>query len=179
MSWDPNAPIPDRVTDFLNRVFANNYYPSDEELKYTPDKLHELLGNGRVTDIPEMDTAFFNGKKFKKPDLGFFMWQACKLLLDIGFHQNSWRPSVVTAEEERNSLQKELADTHRRIIDLQDQVIQLKDEIRNVETATVTKTVQRDLKSYSAMLAQNCAAVLTPTRIQKAVTKATVEKPNE
>eukprot|EP00116_Pleurobrachia_bachei_P015372 sb/3475634/ len=123
MSWDPNAPFPDQVADFLNRLFANNTFLSDEEWKYSPDKLHELLGSGRATAIPEMDTAYFSGKKYKKTDLGYFMWQACKLLLDIGFPQKSRRPSVVTAEEERNSLQKELADTHRRIIDLQDQVI--------------------------------------------------------
>eukprot|EP00116_Pleurobrachia_bachei_P009289 sb/3469551/ len=98
--------------------------------------------------------------------------------------------------KEKISLHEELADAHRRVIDLQDQVIKLKDEIRNVETATVTKTVQRDLKSYSAMLTQNCAAALAPksysailtqncaaalapNRIQRAVTKASVVKSDE
>ena len=38
------------------------------------------------------------------------------------------------------------------------------------------KTVQRDLKSYSAMLAQNCAATLAPNKIQRAVSKASVPK---
>ena len=172
-----NVSTPERVTDFLNRLFANKSYLSDEELMYTPDKLHELLGSD--VDIPEMQSGSFSSKKYKKQDLACFMLQACNLLLDFGFPQKNRRQSVVTAEDEKISLQKELADAHRRIIDLQDQVIQLKDEIRNVETGTVTKTVQRDLKSYSAMLTQNCVAALAPTRIQKAVTKAAVEKSTE
>jgi hypothetical protein len=123
----------------------------------------------------------FNGKKYLKNDLAYWLQEAWILLFDLAFPLGSRRPSTSTVdgEDERNSLQKELADTHRKIIDLQDQVIQLKDEIRNVESAALTKTVQRDLKSYSAILTQNYSAALAPIKIQKAVSKASAPKADQ
>ena len=79
---------------------------------------------------------------------------------------------VIVTTDSTLKLTQELAEAQRKIISLQDQVILLKDEIRSAESSAVTKTVQRDLKNYSAVLSQNCAVAMAPRRIQHAVRKA-------
>ena len=177
MEWNPKDPAPDKVTKLYNMI-RNNTSPGSMN-KFTPDELHDLIGRGMP--IPDISIETFNGRKYMKNNLAYFLAESCNLLFDLAFPLGSRRPSTssVDGEDERNSLQKELADTHRRIIDLQDQVIQLKDEIRNVESAALTKTVQRDLKSYSAILTQNCSAALAPMKIQEAVSKASVPRADQ
>ena len=145
--WDPKDPAPEKLTKLYN-ITRSNHSSLSSVTKYTPDELHDLIGRGMP--IPDVNLENFNGKKYLKNDLAYWLQEAWILLFDLAFPLGSRRPSTSTVdgEDERNSLQKELADTHRKIIDLQDQVIQLKDEIRNVESAALTKTVQRDLKSY-------------------------------
>eukprot|EP00116_Pleurobrachia_bachei_P011236 sb/3471498/ len=143
--WDPKDPAPDKLTKLYNMTRANTSSLSSVT-KYTPDELHDLIG--RAMPIP--DISLESGKKYLKNNLAYWLTEAWILLFDLAF---PWG--------------KELADTHRRIIDLQVQVIQLKDEVRNVrnESAALTKTVQRDLKSYSTILTENYSTALAPIKI--------------
>ena len=176
----------DLVSKFINRIINNQPADAPPSQRFPPRYYPSDIGSGKhVTDIAAVK---FGGSKYTKKQLASFLSDSCSLLVDISFPKRCTTPSKSTTpssvpdqsnEEEVTSLRKELADAHRRVIDLQDQVIKLQGEIRSVETATVTKTVQRDLKSYSAMLTQNCVAAFAPNRIQRAVTKATAPEPDE
>ena len=142
-----------QVTPFINRLTTRRC-----AIKFAPYE----IGSGRHD--ADITPEILGGRQYTKKDLASYLSEACKLLVDLALPQGSTTP-IAPVPAEKISLHEELAEAHRKVIDLQDQVIKLKDEIRNVETATVTKTVQRDLKSYSTMLTQNCAAALAPNRI--------------
>eukprot|EP00116_Pleurobrachia_bachei_P009821 sb/3470083/ len=67
--------------------------------------------------------------------------------------------------EERDELLRNLS----RTVKLQEQVIELQGE----QLLRVTETVQKDLRTFSAVVTQNCKAAFAPKKIQKAVEKVT------
>jgi ribosomal protein L9 len=67
----------------------------------------------------------------------------------------------------------ELVELQREVIRLQKEVIQLKEELHSAEKSAFSTTMRKELKSYSAVLSQNCAAAVAPRRLQTALKKAT------
>eukprot|EP00116_Pleurobrachia_bachei_P002923 sb/3463185/ len=66
------------------------------------------------------------------------------------------------------SLEKELRDCQKEVIQLQKKIIQLQDE--DISTArAVTETVQREMKSWSAVVSSNCAAAVAPSKLQAVI----------
>ena len=149
-----------------------------------------LVDQGK--EIPGFSKSDFNSRAYTKEKLSELLEAASSLLfkqcLPYFVETRSLHSKLAKYEEEAAEVQVEesaaptdstvkltqqLAEARGKIISLQEDVIRLKDEIRSVETSAVTKTVQRDLKSYSAVLTRNCAVAMAPRRIQHAVRKAT------
>ena len=143
----PNDLVSDKVTKFINRIITKRPLNCSPVIKFSSDEI------GRGMHVPEVTDKIFGGSKYTKKELALYLSESCSLLVDLPSSQVSTTPSECTtvskvplseqwwrrSDDEETSLRKELAEAHRRVIDLQDQVIKLKDEIRNVETATVTK----------------------------------------
>eukprot|EP00116_Pleurobrachia_bachei_P009400 sb/3469662/ len=72
-------------------------------------------------------------------------------------------------QEQEEKLKVECDDLLRRTVKLQEQVIQLQGE----QLHRVTETVQKDLRTFSAVVTQNCKAAFAPKKIQKVVEKVT------
>lgn len=70
-------------------------------------------------------------------------------------------------------LKKELLEMQREVIRLQREVIKLKDEVLSADRSTFSTTVKKELKCYSTVLSQNCAAAVAPRRLEAALKKAT------
>ena len=73
----------------------------------------------------------------------------------------------------------ELVELQREVIRLQKEVIQLKEELHSAEKSAFSTTMRKELKSYSAVLSQNCAAAVAPRRLQTALKKATTPVESE
>ena len=73
----------------------------------------------------------------------------------------------------------ELVELQREVIRLQKEVIQLKEELHSAEKSTFSTTMRKELKSYSAVLSQNCAAAVAPRKLQTALKKATTPVESE
>jgi hypothetical protein len=67
-------------------------------------------------------------------------------------------------------LEKELRDCQREVIELQKKIIQLQDEDLSAAKA-VSETVKSEMKSFSAVISNNCAAAVSPTRLQAVIKK--------
>ena len=72
-------------------------------------------------------------------------------------------------QEQEEKLKVDSDALLRRTVKLQEQVIELQGEQLN----RVTETVQKDLRTFSAVVTQNCRTAFAPKMIQKAVEKAT------
>ena len=72
-------------------------------------------------------------------------------------------------QEQEEKLKVECDDLLRRTVKLQEQVIELQGEQLN----RVTETVQKDLRTFSAVVTQNCKTAFASKKIQKAVEKVT------
>eukprot|EP00116_Pleurobrachia_bachei_P006087 sb/3466349/ len=81
----------------------------------------------------------------------------------------------MTSKEAKASadLKKELLELQRDVIRLQREVIKLKDEVQSADRSTFSTTVKKELKCYSTVLSQNCAAAVAPRRLEAALKKAT------
>ena len=65
-------------------------------------------------------------------------------------------------------LEKELRECQKEVIQLQKKIIQLQDE--DISTAhAVTETVQREMKSWSTVVSNNCAAAVAPSKLQAVI----------
>eukprot|EP00116_Pleurobrachia_bachei_P007250 sb/3467512/ len=140
-------------------------------------------------EIPGFAAKDFDVRQFSKKDLSVLLESASALLFNhclpyfMETRKLHTQVEKLEAENEEQStvessssilkLTEELADAQKKIISLQEHVIQMKDDIRSAENSAVTKIVQKDLKCYSAVLSQNCAVAMAPRRIQQAVRKAT------
>ena len=71
-------------------------------------------------------------------------------------------------QEQEEKLKVECDDLLRRTVKLQEQVIELQGE----QLHRVTETVQKDLRTFSAVVTQNCRTAFAPKKIQKAMEKA-------
>eukprot|EP00116_Pleurobrachia_bachei_P005087 sb/3465349/ len=177
----PGLSLAYKVEDFARLVHGDN-------LKFHGfTQICQLVNEGK--EIPGFSKSDFNCRAFPKEKLSECLEAASSLLFKQclpyfvetkSLHSRLAEMEAVAEKEEEESavgstlkLTEELAEAQRKIISLQEQVIQLKDEIRSAESSAVTKTVQRDLKNYSAVLAQNCAGSMAPRKIQQAVRKAT------
>ena len=71
-------------------------------------------------------------------------------------------------QEQDEKLKVDRDELLRRTVKLQEQVIELQGE----QLHRVTETVQKDLRTFSAVVTQNCRTAFAPKKIQKAVEKA-------
>ena len=71
-------------------------------------------------------------------------------------------------QKKEEELRVERDDLLRKTVRLQEQVIELQD----TQLHRVTETVQKDLRSFSTVLTQNCRSALAPKKIQKGEEKA-------
>ena len=81
-------------------------------------------------------------------------------------------PLMDIAVEELDVLKNEKIAEQKKIIQLQEQVIEKKEE----ELNTVKKTVQSELQLYSSVVKQTCSDALTPHKIASVVTKVNREE---
>ena len=80
--------------------------------------------------------------------------------------------SAVLQKNELDDLKNEKINDQKKIIQLQGQLIEKRDE----ELKTVTKTVQSELKLYSSVVKQSCSDALAPQRIASVVSKVNKEE---
>ena len=177
----PGLTMAFKVEDFARQVHGD---------KLQVNSFQEICGLvDKDEEIPGFAAKDFDSRQFSKKDLSVLLESASGLLfkhcLPYFMETRKLHSQVEELETEKEEqttvesssstlkLTQELADAQRKIISLQEQVIQLKDDIRSAENSAVTKTVQRDLKCYSAVLSQNCAVSMAPRKIQYAVRKAT------
>ena len=82
--------------------------------------------------------------------------------------EESFRSANSSMTEEMTSLKDELLKCQREVNQLQKQIIDMQsEELKSVRS--VTETVQKDLNSWSAVVAQNCAAATAPRKIGAAL----------
>ena len=72
-------------------------------------------------------------------------------------------------QEQEGKLKVECDDLLRRTVKLQEQVIELQGE----QLHRVTDTVQKDLRTFSTVVTQNCRSAFAPKKIQKVMEKVT------
>ena len=80
--------------------------------------------------------------------------------------------SAVEQKSELDDLKNEKIADQKKIIQLQEQLIEKKDK----ELNTVKKTVESELKSYSSVVERTCSAALAPQKIASAVSKVKREE---
>ena len=173
-----------KVEDFARSVYGDKRKDVDHI------GIFKLVSNDE--EVPGFSASDFDTRQFTKPVLSTLLESACSLLfkqcLPYFMQTRKLHDQVARlekeAEEEKKTevpatstttlqLSEELNAAQRKIIALQEQVIALKDDVRLAESSAVTKTVERDMKSFSTVLSQNCAVAMAPRRIQQAMRKAT------
>ena len=155
--------------------FSGLERPTDGQfLKRYVDQIQKArtsLFDEMVTEIaPNHDTYQMIQKRYMmvrknvtKEKLSEWLQTAC-LILD-----QFCLPSLQNAATIVDSLRTEKSSDQQRIIDLQNQVINKQEEQLN----SVKRTVETEMKTYSAAVTKSCAAALAPKRIEAAVKKAT------
>ena len=83
--------------------------------------------------------------------------------------------SSAVSQEETQRLEEKLLECQQKVIDLSEKVIQLQDQ----KLGSITDTVQKDLKSWSAVVSRNCAAAVSAPRLQAALQKSTKQEEDE
>ena len=161
--------------DLDSKHFSDLERPTDGQfLKRYVDQIQKArtsLFDEMVTEIaPNHDTYQMIQKRYMmvrknvtKEKLSEWLQTAC-LILD-----QFCLPSLQNAATIVDSLRTEKSSDQQRIIDLQNQVINKQEEQLN----SVKRTVETEMKTYSAAVTKSCAAALAPKRIEAAVKKAT------
>ena len=160
------------INDFASLILGKNFV--------SLTKLGKVARMQSVVPGADSDSL---AKLGTKPVVCKHLEDACSLLFHIvlpgckQFHQDMKRKVEEDLEEEKKAdsakLTEELAEMQREVILLQKQVIQLKDEIHAADRSTFSTTVKKELRSYSAVISQNCAAAVAPRRLQTALKRAT------
>eukprot|EP00116_Pleurobrachia_bachei_P005901 sb/3466163/ len=81
--------------------------------------------------------------------------------------------SAVSQETQR--LEEELLKCQQKVIDRQEKVIELQDQ----KLGSISETVEKDLKSWGAVVSRNCAAAVSVPRLQAALQKSTKQDEDE
>eukprot|EP00116_Pleurobrachia_bachei_P007684 sb/3467946/ len=127
----------------------------------------------------------------KKSEVCVALQKACSLIFhnllpginqQYGNSRSSSEDTELAASAEATvsaDLKKELLEMQREVIRLQREVIKLKDEVLSADRSTFSTTVKKELKCYSAVLSQNCAATVAPRRLEAALKKATSPETSE
>jgi hypothetical protein len=115
-----------------------------------------------------------------KPEICDLLEDACSLIfcellpgLKRIYLDTKQKIEVVPVKKNFPEPSGELVELQREVIRLQKEVIQLKEELHSAEKSAFSTTMRKELKSYSAVLSQNCAAAVAPRRLQTALKKAT------
>lgn len=91
-------------------------------------------------------------------------------------------------EQQNKRLQEDALTAQKRLIEVQDQLLRCQADIIRLQSgggesrvsiqetvSSVQETVQKELKSYAAMVQKSCAKSLAPARLQQAMRKAAAE----
>ena len=113
-----------------------------------------------------------------KPEICDLLEDACSLIfhqllpgLKMIYLDSKKKPELPAKSSPEPSV--ELVELQRDVIRLQKEVIQLKEELHSAEKCAFSTTMKKELKSYSTVLTQNCAAAVAPRRLQTALKRAT------
>ena len=160
------------INEFASAIFGKNYADLSELGKVA--RLQSVVPGADSESLAKLGT---------KPIVCKHLEDACSLLFHIvlpgckQFHLDMKKKKEEDEEVEKNAdsvkLTEELAEMQREVIRLQKEVIQLKDEIHAADRSTFSTTVKKELRSYSAVISQNCAAAVAPRRLQTALKRAT------
>ena len=143
-------------------------------------------------DIREVPTSFNIHSSHSKRELASVLedvfLSTLPLLQHFRHHFNVEKSPELELKEERDELLRKTLDLQkeeeklrverddllRKTVKLQEQVIELQD----TQLHRVTETVQKDLRSFSTVLTQNCRSALVPKKIQRDEGKARSKKVN-
>ena len=123
-----------------------NVYGCDDPKKFSPDVL--------------------NKNNVVKAQMAEWLFTAIHLL------EECCVPLMSSARKTIEQLQEEKISDQRTVIELQEKLINKKER----ELGSVSRTVEKELKSYSSVLQQSCSTALSPTKIASAVKKIAKEE---
>ena len=124
-------------------------------------------------------------KKGTKPEICDLLEESCSLIFcDLlpglkRIYLDAKQKTEMPVKKNFPEPSGELVELQREVIRLQKEVIQLKEELHSAEKSAFSTTMRKELKSYSAVLSQNCAAAVAPRRLQTALKKATTPVESE
>ena len=127
------------------------------------------IRNTTYTKFPEtLDT-----RKVTKNTLAEWLETVCRILDAFATPVLN---SAVAMESELGTLKNERIADQKKIIELQEKIIEKKDlELDTVKNEMKT-TVQSEMKSYSSVLKTTCSQALAPRRVQAALKTAAAEE---
>ena len=126
-----------------------------------------------VTYNDELRLATLDTRKVTKTTLAEWLETVCRIL-------NAFATPVLNAactmETELGTLKSERIADQKKIIELQQKIIDNKDlELENVKNE-MKSAVQSEIKSYSSVLKTTCSQALAPRRVQAALKTAAAEE---
>ena len=122
-----------------------------------PDQYHEITSESLTSK-----------SKITRNKLAYWL-ETVKYLLS--YRAMPLLEKAVRVQDKVGILQQEKIEDQNSIIQLQNSIIQKRDE----QIDSMQVTVQKEMKSYSAVLSKSCATALAPKKIQTAVRKVKEE----
>ena len=156
-----------------------------EDEKFNPVYVEQILGaRTRIfdemckatgtpdTEYNELCSAKFNARSVTKKMLADWLEAVCCIFDE--YTTPVLANSLKTAAD-LDTMKDEKINDQKKIIDLQEKIIEKKEaELQSVKTVVQT-TVQSEIKSYSSVLKNTCNKALAPRRMQAAMKTATEE----
>ena len=159
-----------KIKDFAELILGDKFQNLDELWKVAIQKA--IIPGTESSDLMKLGT---------KPEVCDSLELACTAIFCTFLPglKRLYLDSKVTSDVNKVTVKQsspepsvELLEMQKEVIRLQKEVIQLKDELHNAEKSAFSTTVKKELRSYSTVLSQNCAAAVAPKRLQTALKKA-------
>ena len=144
------------------------------QLMEAKNKIFETMCNDTgVTYNDELRLATLDTRRVTKTTLAEWLETVCRILDAFATPVLN---SAVAMESELGTLKNERIADQKKIIELQEKIIEKKDlELDTVKNEMKT-TVQSETKSYSSVLKTTCSQALAPRRVQAALKTAAAEE---
>ena len=159
-----------KIKDFAELILGDKFQNLDELWKVAIQKA--IIPGTESSDLMKLGT---------KPEVCDSLELACSAIFCTFLPglKRLYLDSKVTSDVNKVTVKQsspepsvELLEMQKEVIRLQKEVIQLKDELHNAEKSAFSTTVKKELRSYSTVLSQNCAAAVALKRLQTALKKA-------
>jgi hypothetical protein len=130
----------------------------------------DMLKATNQSEVADLQHCVMARKGINKDKLCVWLETACGIL------NLFCTPALGCAQKRIDHLTEELISHQKTIIDLQEKLIEKKDEELGAVKTAVQTTVQSEMNSYSSVLRKTCNEALAPRRMQAAMKSVAVDE---